>query len=62
MMAPMMPVLPKPPRITRHDLRDLTRLCEIEIGHCGLDTEPGRRAAELKAKLAGIHSHPSSCR
>lgn len=45
-------------RLTKRDLRDLMRLCDVEIGHCGLDQEAGRRAAELKEKLAVIHRQP----
>lgn len=48
---------PITPRLTKRDLRDLMRLCDVEIGHCGLDQESGRRAAELKEKLVAIHAH-----
>jgi len=46
---------PAPARLTRHNLRDLIRLCEIEVGRCGLDQEAGRRAQELRAKLLDLH-------
>lgn len=46
-------------RLTKRDLRDLIRLCDVEIGHCGLDQESGQRAAELREKLVALHAHGS---
>lgn len=37
--------------LTPADLRYLVSLCDGEVSHCGLDTEPGRRARRMGDKL-----------
>jgi hypothetical protein len=50
---------PKSLRLSKGDMRDLMRLCDVEIQHCGLDQRAGRRALKLKEKLAGAKEDAS---
>jgi hypothetical protein len=36
------------------EIRYIQKILRCEIGHCGLDTEPGREAKRLLVRLEGV--------